>query len=74
LLQCMSRVMALNGDVLRRSRWSGIETAADKKCSHRVRLSMTPQRTCEARLSMRSLIGRLGCWRRFIAVSDQPAV
>jgi hypothetical protein len=29
LLRCTSPVVALNGGVLRRSKWSGIETAAD---------------------------------------------
>src|SRR5258707_10485733 len=29
LLRCMSQLLALNGSMLRRSKWSGIESAAD---------------------------------------------
>jgi hypothetical protein len=32
---------AILASSLRRSKWSGIETAADEKCARRVRLSMT---------------------------------
>jgi hypothetical protein len=35
--------MTLSSGVLRRRKWSGIETAADEKCSRRVRLSIDLQ-------------------------------